>query len=685
MGESEIRQRRTDFLNKASQILGSSLNYKATLETVARLTIHEIADWCLVDMVADDGALRRLVVAHGFSDNNADYEALTDRMTRRYSVQREAPLGPARVARTGEAEIVSHISDQMLVTAAQDAEHLRLLRRLRLTSYMSVPLQARGRTLGVITCIAAGSGRHYEPEDLTLLKELAHSAALAVDNAQLFSELEVTSRVNEQSHAQLDALFTSAPVGLAFLDTTLRHVRINDSLAAMNGLPAEAHLGRTATEILGEMGRKADALRRRVLETGEPLTGLELTGEAPGEPGRLRHWLVDYYPVKANGEVIGIGAVMVEITQRKQAEDRIARLSRLYAVLAATNEAIVRAADQSELFSEICRIAVEQGGFRMAWVGLIDGDLLRPVAYDGVVKADLDGIRIGASQRLEEQGLGGQAIRRGRPVICNDVVQDPQMAPWRDQALAQGYRACGAIPLRLGDQIVGSFNVYTGEPGFFDEEGLRLVTSMADNISLALDLLEHDHRRRQAEARLTRQALHDPLTGLPNRLLLMDRLQQALERDVRRQGLVATLFLDLDGMKTVNDNLGHEVGDQALIAVARRLRQAVRGGDTIARLGGDEFVVLCEEIYQEDEAIELARRIQAAVGAPDLLPTLRPEVTMTASIGIAIARGGERAEDLLRNADAAMYRAKHRGKAQYVLFDDAMRAQESSKTASGAP
>ncbi|HEX9996608.1 MAG TPA: EAL domain-containing protein [Abditibacterium sp.] len=175
--------------------------------------------------------------------------------------------------------------------------------------------------------------------------------------------------------------------------------------------------------------------------------------------------------------------------------------------------------------------------------------------------------------------------------------------------------------------------------------------------------------RKNYEEKLTHQAFHDAVTGLPNRVLFTDHLRHALTKLERTKNSVAVLFLDLDRFKVVNDSLGHEKGDQLLVQVARRLRQSLRPGDIAARFGGDEFVVLLEEVVTPDDATRIADRIAANLRTPFELGD--HEVNVTASIGIVISSSGEEgADDLLRKADVAMYRAKHKGKAQYEVFSE---------------
>jgi diguanylate cyclase (GGDEF)-like protein len=180
--------------------------------------------------------------------------------------------------------------------------------------------------------------------------------------------------------------------------------------------------------------------------------------------------------------------------------------------------------------------------------------------------------------------------------------------------------------------------------------------------------------RERLEKRLAQQALHDPLTLLPNRLQLMQRLTRPRRRAARREGAVAVLFLDLDNFKRVNDTLGHEAGDQLLIGVASRLRACVRDEDMVARLGGDEMVVVAEHVERIEDAITLAERILRAIAPPFDLGGGAIART-TPSIGIALSDPNREDDDLstlLQQADHAMYRAKAAGKGRYAVFDPAL-------------
>src|SRR5947209_2855893 len=174
--------------------------------------------------------------------------------------------------------------------------------------------------------------------------------------------------------------------------------------------------------------------------------------------------------------------------------------------------------------------------------------------------------------------------------------------------------------------------------------------------------------RKAAEEAMLHQAFHDALTGLPNRALFLDRLGQALARRGRREAVTAVLFLDLDRFKWINDSLGHAAGDGLLQAVAERLDGAVRPGDSVARFGGDEFVVLCDDLAGEWEALSIAERLTAAL-TPHFCIEGR-DLSVSASVGIATTAGATvaTADTLLRDADAAMYRSKERGRDRIEIF-----------------
>ncbi len=214
-----------------------------------------------------------------------------------------------------------------------------------------------------------------------------------------------------------------------------------------------------------------------------------------------------------------------------------------------------------------------------------------------------------------------------------------------------------------------------------DEDlGVRAVRSGAQDFLFKAEMTSRVLRRavsnaierNRSEVQLAHRALHDPLTGLPNRALFLDRLGVALDRSRRTGTAVAVLFLDVDEFKEVNDNLGHAAGDRLLEGLGERLRTMLRPMDTVARFGGDEFTFLFEDLATEREAILIAERISRAAGLPIMLPD--GEESVTVSIGIAMVRDPAVAADsVIREADAAMYRAKELGRARFELYDESSR------------
>jgi diguanylate cyclase (GGDEF)-like protein len=205
---------------------------------------------------------------------------------------------------------------------------------------------------------------------------------------------------------------------------------------------------------------------------------------------------------------------------------------------------------------------------------------------------------------------------------------------------------------------------------FFGREELALIDGLSALADIVLDRCALDERRREAEKALAYQAVHDSLTGLPNRVLLMDRLHQAQAQLERHGGALSVLFLDLDHFKVVNDTIDHLVGDALLKAVAQRLTEAARTGDTVARFGGDEFVVLAE-VSGERDALQLGQRLLEAVTG--LGPIEGHLLSITASVGVVVTAAPRDPELLMRDADVAMYRAKEAGRARVELFDERAR------------
>jgi diguanylate cyclase (GGDEF)-like protein/PAS domain S-box-containing protein len=358
--------------------------------------------------------------------------------------------------------------------------------------------------------------------------------------------------------------------------------------------------------------------------------------------------------------------VMSDITDQKRAEAELERRAAQQAAVARLGEHALEGASTLDVMQEAIAAAAELVDMEIAAVlELLDGGEELEIRATRGLPGHSVGHRLPAGTRSQ----AGYAIQTGAPVTVEDWEDERRFR--RSSILtARGVRSGLSVMIEGRHGPFGILGLHTTRPRTFSTGDVDFVQSLANVLGDAFDrqLTDDDIRHR---------ALHDLLTGLPNRLLFLDRLEHALERLRRRKGLSAILVLDLDRFKLVNDSLGHKVGDELLTAAAPRLKQAVRGSDTVARFGGDEFAILLEDIAGEHEAIDMAQRIAAVFIRPFVLDG--NEHFVTTSIGIAMAGGGEVAEDLIRDADAAMNRAKERGRARYELFDEGMRGRAISR------
>ncbi len=284
--------------------------------------------------------------------------------------------------------------------------------------------------------------------------------------------------------------------------------------------------------------------------------------------------------------------------------------------------------------------------------------------------------RILVIERLQLELGEGPCIlcfESGEAVISPDLGEETRFERFAQRAMQEGLGAVHSFPLRLDGRRLGALDLYSLAPQALTAEEVVSGQILADvaaayifNAQARVEAIE------SAEA-LRHRALHDPLTKLPNRLLMEDRLRQALAKSGRAGTRTGVLFLDLDRFKAVNDTYGHLAGDRLLIAVAERLSSTLRPGDTLARLAGDEFLVVCEGIADLVHAEQIAARIHAVLEAPfEIEPNA---IAVRASIGVAVADPGDQAADLVLHADGALYEAKHRGGAQSTSATEGARTE----------
>jgi diguanylate cyclase (GGDEF)-like protein len=266
------------------------------------------------------------------------------------------------------------------------------------------------------------------------------------------------------------------------------------------------------------------------------------------------------------------------------------------------------------------------------------------------------------------EGPSLAAFATSQIVSVPDLKEGSAFPKFAQAALDEGLGAVLALPLCEGDTRFGALDLYCEAPGHLDAEAIAAARTLAEVTTAYLLNAQAHADLRCASERAHHISLRDPLTGLPNRSLVLQRLEHAIVR-CRRTGVMAgVLYGNLDGFRWINDVHGHQVGDDLLVAVAGRLTAQLRSGDTLARLAADEFVILCEDLDDESQVEPIAARIDAALSEPFTLPGVEEEIT--ASVGIAFAsEGDELAERVLQAANTAMRQAKEQGGARHTVLD----------------
>jgi diguanylate cyclase (GGDEF)-like protein/PAS domain S-box-containing protein len=375
-------------------------------------------------------------------------------------------------------------------------------------------------------------------------------------------------------------------------------------------------------------------------------------------PDGAERWVSDRGHVvrEAEGAPMRIDGVTRDITEQVGHRSRIARLSRIRDFTSSINSTLVRVRERQALFEEICRIAVDVGGFAGAHIGLLRADgMVQWVARRGTSATPLDGAR---------------ALRSVRPALWNEVAHDAEV-PDRDRLRFResGIGAAASFPLVVDAKPIGLLALHAREAGFFDQDEVRMLEEVTANIAFGLELIDKQDQ-------VTYLALYDALTGLPNRKLFDEQLAAEIETVRREKAQLALTVTDLERFKAINDTLGKQVGDALLKAVAQRLRQSAGERARVARLGSNVFALMFPRI---GSAESVARGLEAAdvFGAPFEIDG--HEIRMTAKAGIAVFPddGGD-ADALLRNAEAALKRAKETGE-RYLFYAPSINARVSEQ------
>jgi len=483
---------------------------------------------------------------------------------------------------------------------------------------------------------------------------------------------DVAARMQaEKANAQLAAIIESSDDAIISraLDGTI--LTWNAGAERLFGWAAGEAIGRNISLIVPLELEQDSAPKRAQVHAGIPLTARDTVRLA--KDGRRLDVSVTPSPIRnERGDTTGVSLIIQDISERRQQEQKIARLSRIHAVLSGINSVIVRARDRGELLEEACRIVVEHGGFGIAWVSEFDPatlDVTRVAWAASDAGEPLGGSK--ATARADSpagQGVIGRAVREKTPAICNDVAAEIEVGSGnRARAIRRGYRAIICLPLLVKGVVWGTLTLYAKERDYFTDDEVKLLSDLAGNISFALELLH-------TQEKLDYLAYHDALTGLPNRALFDDRLTQQIRSASRDNDIVALVLIDLERFQVINDTFGGNAADRVLKLVAERLVGVIFDRDSLARVHADVFAILLSGVA--DEA-GIARIVEEKI-----MGCLAPafafeghELRVSARAGVTLFPGdGTLPDALFSNAEAALNQAKASGE-RYLFYAPQMNAR----------
>ncbi len=358
---------------------------------------------------------------------------------------------------------------------------------------------------------------------------------------------------------------------------------------------------------------------------------------------------------------------MTDLSAYKEAQEKILRLNRVYKVLSSINTLIVRIQQKQLLFEEACRVTIEEGQFRLAWIGLVDraANTVTPLAHYGNNDGYVERVNISLNPETPYgRGPTARAVRGNHPMVCNDIATDSNMKQWREEALKRGYRSSISLPLSSSGEVFGVLNLYAAEQNFFDEEEVKLLVEIAGDISYAYQNIEK-------EEKLEYIASYDQLTGLANQKLFYEHLNSVLQRAKQNKRKVGLLVCNLRKFRDINNVYGSEAGDSILQETARRLRGLSTDPVNLGRISNDNFVKILHDVRDATSfAYWFETTLFPALNQPFFIKN--QEVQLNYYGGVAVyPTDGEDAETLYRNAEAALKKANVSGE-QYLFFQPEM-------------
>ncbi|HEV8256768.1 MAG TPA: PAS domain S-box protein, partial [Casimicrobiaceae bacterium] len=472
-----------------------------------------------------------------------------------------------------------------------------------------------------------------------------------------------------RSESLKGAILESSLDCLITVDHEGRIVEFNPAAEATFGFTREQVVGKVMVDLIVPP-RLRDAHRQgfaHYLATGDgTILGKRLELEAIRADGT--EFPIDLAIVALGGTSTPMFTGFIrDITARKEADKRIKRLNRVYAVLSEINSLIVRVRDRDELFREACRVAVQSGQFLLAWVAVADprDQVLKAVAWAGDERGFVQLTRPTVDAKGQgKAGLGAQAMESLNPAICNDIEAEGGAMRYPKEALERGYRSAAAFPLMADGTAIGALVLYAAEAGFFDDEEIRLLQELGGNISFGIDHIDKQER-------LDYLAYYDALTGLANRSLFLERLAQHMRSAASAGHKLALFMIDLERFKSINDSLGRATGDMLLRQVAEWLTRNMGDANLLARVGADHFAVVMPEVKQGGNLVRLVERtIEAFFDHPFRLNDSVFRVAFKVG-GALFPDDGADADTLFKHAEAALKKAKAGGD-RYLFYTQKM-------------
>ena len=390
--------------------------------------------------------------------------------------------------------------------------------------------------------------------------------------------------------------------------------------------------------------------------------------------GRIKHveerWQIVF---DAHGNALRAVGTCQDVTERKLQEQRVARLSRVQVLLSGINALIVRARDLNELFRDACEFAINSGGFHMSFVGIIDESTGKVVIAASAGKSE-DILTLTsetlASNDKAPSSMVMNSIREKRALVSNDARNDPKLLLGAEYVQA-GVRSLAILPLLIYGEAVGVFVLYSNVTDFFHDEEMKLLREMAGNVAFSIDHIKKGER-------LNYLAYYDELTGLPNRTLFLDRVDQCIRASAAAGMGISMVVLDVDRFSQINDQLGRSAGDALLLWVAARLTQTLGDANLLMRVGGDRFALVISAELQEAGVLQFMDRAGNALRDDPLIHE-GVVIRIAAKFGVAqFPEDGPDAETLLKHAKVALKLAKSSSE-MIAYFSNEMDAQSSQR------